>query len=75
MIRIPVRYEQPWVMHIRVCIPVVSRFNLVSYDTVTFAFQLQKLGRDVRTGKNFKLFFVFLWNSLEPGRVLDDPPE
>jgi len=29
----------------------VSRINLVSYDTVTFAFQLQKPGRVARPGK------------------------
>jgi hypothetical protein len=49
--------------------------NLVSYNTVTFEFQLQKPGRDVRTSKNFKLFSIFYGTVLEPGRVLHDPPE
>ena len=47
------------------CIPCiagvshVSRFNLVSYDTLTFAFQLQKPGWVARPAK-IPIFFRFL---------------
>jgi len=54
----------------------VSRFNTVSYDTMTFMFQLQKPGRVARPGKNSKIKSLFFYGSvLELGQVLHEPPE
>lgn len=43
------------------CIVGVSQFNLVLYNIVTFAFQLQKLARVARLRKSFKKKSVFKW--------------